>query len=152
MSADQSSLSAKKEALSRETEMYKHAIEEQVSVMKQNAGQVSKKLLVVGAGVAVAYFVGRAIIKRTGKKRKSTNLLLPAHNYTDSTKPTNALVAPAARYETSVASLIKQQIAIFLIGIATQKLQQLLEGSGKENREPIKKNDTTTYTDPIHIH
>jgi hypothetical protein len=64
MSTEPTSLEAKKEALSRETEMYKQAIGEQVNAIKHDAGQVSKKILIAGAGLAVAYFIGRSLMQK----------------------------------------------------------------------------------------
>lgn len=77
---------------------------------------------------------------------------MPAHHTTDyNAGSLHAYTTPAVRHETGIGDLIKQQITIFLIGIATQKLQQFLEGAGKDNREPIRKHDTTR-TEPLYLH
>ncbi len=156
MSTEPTSLEAKKEALSRETEMYKHAIDEQLHALKQDAGNITKKALMVGAGLTVAYFVTRAFIKKkNGKKlpgssRTKAKLLLPAKR--DSHQSALPFTSAQTGHESKshIADLIKQQIAIFLIGIATQKLQEYLNNSRKHDQEPVRNNDTQ-YTETIYI-
>jgi hypothetical protein len=155
MSTEPTSLEAKKEALSRETEMYKHAIGEQVNAIKHDAGQISKKVLIAGAGLAVAFLIGRSLMqkkqsKKIGSSRKKSRLLLPAQGH--SGQPELNFNSDKTEHESKspVADLIKQQIAIFLIGIATQKLQDFLNSQRKNDHEPIRPDDTH-YTEPIYI-
>ena len=157
MSTEPTSLEAKKEALSKETEMYKHAIEEQVNAIKQNAGDVSKKVLMVGAGLTVAYLIARALVKKKkGKKllgnntRSKAKLLLPAKSGSHQTELPFTSVHTGNESKSHIGDLIKQQIAIFLIGIATQKIQDYLQSSRKHDQEPVR-NDDTQYTETIYI-
>lgn len=154
MSTEQTSLSAKKEALSRETEIYKQAIEQQVSVIKQNAGDLTKKVLIVGAGLAAVFLISRTFTKKDHKKlpknSRKAKLFLASQN------PSNQAEFPfvpsnrESESKSPIGDLIKQQIAIFLIGIATQKLQEYLNGPRKTDHEPIRTDDTQ-YTEPIYI-
>jgi hypothetical protein len=41
-------LTARKEELNRETERYKQAIEDQMSVLKEDAGKVTRTALIIG--------------------------------------------------------------------------------------------------------
>lgn len=155
MSTEPTPLEAKKEALSRETEMYKQAIGEQVNALKQDAGKISKKVLIAGAGLAAAYFIGRSLLKKKNTKKlgsspKKSHLLLPAQSH--SSQPEINFNSAKAEHEpkSPIGDLIKQQIAIFLIGIATQKLQDYLNGQRKNDHEPIRTHDTH-YTEPIYI-
>ncbi len=154
MSTEPTSLEAKKEALSRETEMYKQAIGEQVNAMKHDAGQVSKKVLIAGAGLAVAYFIGRSLFSKKNNKllgsNKKSHLLLPPQGYSGQAEPNFNQGRTEHESKSHIADLIKQQIAIFLIGIATQKLQDLLNSQRKKDHEPIRTHDTH-YTEPIYI-
>ncbi len=157
MSTEPTSLEAKKEALSRETEMYKHAIDEQLHTLKQNAGDMTKKALMVGAGLTVAYFVTRAFMrKKNGKKMLGSNVkskakfLLPVKSDSYQTQQPFTSVQTGQESKSHIADLIKQQIAIFLIGIATQKIQDYLNNSRKNDHEPIRTNDTQ-YTETIYI-
>lgn len=157
MSTEPTPLEAKKQALSRETEMYKHAIEEQVHAIKQNAGDMTKKVLMVGAGLTMAYFVTRAFMKnKDGKKllgnraKSKARLLLPAKGSSGQTQLPFTSVTTGHEAKSPIADLIKQQIAIFLIGIATQKLQDYLNSSRKHDQEPVRTDDTQ-YTETIYI-
>lgn len=165
MSNEPTSLEAKKEALNRQTEIYKQAIEEQVSVMKDNAGHVTKRALMVGAGLVASYFLVKAFAKPGKKKLKqlkhSASQKLIGSGSKSSNNSNNQYfiegMSPADRYQQShatkdsgISSLITQQIAIFLIGIATQKLQEFFNNSRRTHTEPISRNDNE-YTEPIYI-
>ncbi len=165
MSTGPTPLEARKEALNRQTELYKQAIEEQVSVMKDNAGQATKKVLIIGASLAASYFLIRAFTK-PGKKnlkqlkhRASQKLLgsgsgqhtTHANQYfIDGMTPANRQQRSKVIKDSGITSLITQQIAIFLIGIATQKLQDMFNNSRRPHTEPISRNDND-YIEPIYI-
>jgi hypothetical protein len=159
MSTEPTSLEAKKEALSRQTEIYKQAIGDQVSILKDNAGQATKRALIIGAGLAASYFLVRAVTKKKTKKnfkqigqRKGQKLLGSGsqhHSGNTAVGYNPAPYQPAAK-ESGISNLITQQIAIFLIGIATQKLQEYFDNSRKKNTEPISRDDKA-YIEPIYI-
>lgn len=154
-SEEQNSLAAKKEALSRQSELYKQAIEEQVNDIKENAGQLSKKALIIGAGVVAGYFLLKVFIKAGNKKvhvpAKTTSYDNKGYIYDSfANGHSKPLMAPAVRTEPLIVSLIKQQIAIFLIGLAKQKIQEALNHFHKENNEPVTDNETK-YIEPIYI-
>lgn len=165
MSNEPTSLEAKKEALNRQTEIYKQAIEEQVSVLKGNAGNATKKVLIIGACLAASYFLVKAFTKPGKKKLKqlkyqATQKLIGSGNehinkynnqyFTDSVSYTDKHRQSGAKKDSAISSLITQQIAIFLIGIATQKLQEFFNNSRRTHTEPISRNDNE-YTKPIYI-
>jgi hypothetical protein len=142
MSTEPTSLEAKKEALSRQTEIYKQAIGEQVNLMKDNAGQTSKRILIIGASLTASYFLIRALTRKNGKKKlkqlkqRTNQKLLGAgnHSYQEGMYASNYNTQPGSHKESNISSLITQQIAIFLIGIAT----------------PISRDDKA-YIEPIYI-
>jgi hypothetical protein len=157
MSTDPTPLEAKKEALSRQTEIYKQAIGEQVNMLKDNAGQATKRVVLIGAGLAAGYFLIKAIARKSGKKKlkrlnpgANQKLIGPGTYYRQNKFAGNNYVQPGARKETNLSGLITQQIAIFLIGIATQKLQEYFDNSRRKNTEPIRRDDKT-YIEPVYI-
>jgi hypothetical protein len=159
MSTEHTSFEAKKEALSRQTEIYKQAIGDQVSILKDNAGQATKRALIIGASLAASYFLVRAVTKKKTKKnlkqisqRKGQKLLGSGrqHYPSDRASGYNPASYPPAAKESGISNLITQQIAIFLIGIATQKLQEYFDNSRKKNTEPISRDDKA-YIEPIYI-
>jgi hypothetical protein len=161
MSTEPTSLEAKKEALSRQTEIYKQAIGEQVSVLKGNAGQATKRAVIIGASLAASYFLIRAISNRKGKKklkplkqRTNQKLLGTGDRRFQKEEYTSGYYAQSGSHKESnisnISGLITQQIAIFLIGIATQKLQEFFDNSRKKNTEPISRDDKA-YIEPVYI-
>ncbi|MDO1447505.1 hypothetical protein Q0590_14650 [Rhodocytophaga aerolata] len=157
MSTESTSLEAKKEALSRQTEIYKQAIGEQVNLLKDNAGQATKRIILIGAGLAAGYFLVKTIANRSGKKKlkqlkpATRQKLIGPGNYAQQTRfAGNSYVQPGSAKETNLTGLITQQIAIFLIGIATQKLQEYFDNSRRKNLEPIRRDDKE-YIEPIYI-
>lgn len=151
MSTDKNSFEARKEALNRTSEIYKQAIDNQVVVIKENAGQVGKTVLLAGAGLAVAYLLIKVFTK-SGNKSKHA---LP-YDYSD----INQLIDQQSRnpslptrvnnQDSPLVNLIKQQIAIFLVGIAKQRLQEALQGFQQEPLTPNQKDDTG-YSKPVYI-
>ena len=123
---------SRKEILHRDTEKYKQAIEEQVDILKQNAGQISKVAIVIGGALAVSYLLVRLF---TRGNRKNKKLGYDAQHH-----PVRATM-PVYREESVFARTIKGYIATFLIALAQQKLQEVVahlkatnaNGDSKEN-------------------
>ena len=105
----------RKEALHRNTEKYKHAIEEQVDILKENAGQISKVALVIGGTLAVSYLLVKLLTRSSRKKRQK-----PYQVKDDEVQ------APYYKEESIIVRTIKGYIATFLIAIAQQKLQEVI--------------------------
>jgi len=105
----------RKATLSRTTEKYKQAIENQVDDLKVNAGKIGKNALIIGGTLVASYLIVRLLVGK-GKSKETAapkeNRYLP--------------VAPVKR-ESSIVSLIKQQIALFLIAIAKEKITKAIE-------------------------
>jgi hypothetical protein len=107
----------RKESLYRNTEKYKQAIEEQVNILKENAGQISKVALVIGGTLTVTYLLVRLLSKK-GKKKEKT--------YFQPSEQTPALTVPHFKEDSIVIRTIKGYIATFLIALAQQKLQEVI--------------------------
>ncbi len=116
------SFSDRKASLKQVTEKYKNAIENQVGDLKENAGKIGRNAMVIGGVLVVGYLVARLI---AGSEKKQVKI--------DENYHPNMPVAPVRR-EFGLVSLIKQQIALFLVAIAKEKLLEAIE--------QIRKNDT----------
>jgi hypothetical protein len=120
---------SRKESLHRNTEKYKQAIEEQVNILKENAGQISKVALVIGGTLTVTYLLVK-ILSRS-RKKKATILYHPGIDQTQ------AITVPRIKEESVIVRTIKGYIATFLIALAQQKLQEVIahykENNAQEN-------------------
>ncbi|MDJ1484022.1 hypothetical protein QNI16_26230 [Cytophagaceae bacterium YF14B1] len=117
-----SSIADRKASLNRATEKYKKAIENQVGDLKANAGKIGKNALIIGGTLVAGYLIVRVLVG----KDKTTQLSFE--------KEERNLPAAPVKRESAIVSLIKQQIALFLIAIAKEKLFQAIE--------QLRKNDT----------
>ncbi|MES2733122.1 MAG: hypothetical protein V4714_15345 [Bacteroidota bacterium] len=122
---------SRKESLHRNTEKYKQAIEEQVTILKENAGQISKVALVVGGTLAVSYLLVR-LFTRSRKKEK----VLYASG------PGTVPVQPHYKEESVIVRTIKGYIATFLISLAQQKLQEIIAHYKENDTEGDSKKDS----------
>ena len=113
---DRKSIADRKWALGQSTKKYKLAIEEQLGGLKANAGKIGKNTLVIGGVLLVSYLIVRALAK---EKKPGKGLV---------TQPERHLPATAVvRRESTIVNMIKQQIALFLIAIAKQKITEVIE-------------------------
>ncbi len=135
-------LTARKEELNRETERYKQAIEDQVSVLKQDAGKVTRTALIVGGAALGTYFIGRAIVNRKKKKRaKELMYTSPSahYNYNPNlpvlTSNFPATTPRSRKSGNPVVNLITKQIALFLVAIAKQRIMAAIDRNGKHDHE-----------------
>lgn len=130
-------LTVRKEELSRTTERYKQAIEDQVTILKHDAGKVTRTALIVGGAAFGTYLVARAIANRKKKKRQANEIMYPypsAHSHG---------VATPTKSASPMGNLIKRQIALFLIAIAKKQIVKAIERTGKHDNEH--------YTKPVTI-
>ncbi len=133
-------LTARKEELNRETERYKQAIEDQMSVLKEDAGKVTRTALLIGGAALGTYLVGRAIVNRKKKKRAQNHLMQPYPYPTGlHTTSLQSISVPASQQRQSnpnpVVSLITKQIAVFLVAMAKQSIMAAIERGKHEPRQ-----------------
>jgi len=134
-------LTARKEELNRETERYKQAIEDQMSVLKQDAGKVTRTALIIGGAALGTYFIGRAIVNRKKKKRAQNHLMnpypYPTGLHTTSLQSINLpAVSQSKRSNPNpVVSLITKQLAVFLVAMAKQSIMAAIERGKHEPRQ-----------------
>jgi hypothetical protein len=135
-------LLARKEELNRETERYKQAIEDQMSVLKQDAGKVTRTALIIGGAALGTYLVGRAIVNRKKKKRAQNELKYPYPYPTGlHTTSLHSISVPAISQQSKrsnpnpVVSLITKQLAVFLVAMAKQSIMAAIERGKHEPRQ-----------------
>jgi hypothetical protein len=117
------SIADRKAKLSLTTEKYKKAIENQVDDLKANAGKIGKNALIIGGTLVISYALVKLLVGRNKTPKApgpEENRYLP--------------VAPVKR-ESGIVSLIKQQIALFLIAIAKEKIIQAIEQLRKNDSQ-----------------
>lgn len=143
-SAQTSPLTARREELSRNTELYKQAIEDQVSNLKQDAGKVGRVALGVGGAALATYLVARAIKSRTAKrKQKQQNqpsgymhpYQIASAAYAAPSLASAPVTKTVPKVASPVSSLIKQQITLFLGAVARKAITQAIERIGKNDTQ-----------------
>ncbi|MCU0352176.1 MAG: hypothetical protein MUD08_00325 [Cytophagales bacterium] len=113
------SLADRKAAVSRTTERYKKAIESEVDGLKENAGRIGKNALIITGALLASYLVVRLLVGKGKEKPKSKHTISADEN--------RYLPVAPARRESTIVSLIKQQIALFLIAIAKEQIAKAIE-------------------------
>lgn len=116
---DKRSIADRKAALSQSAGKYRLAIKEQAGGLKANAGRIGKNTLVIGGVLLASYLVVRML----AKERKPKN----------AAQPGGYLPAAPVRRESTVVAMIKQQIALFLIAIAKQKITEVIAQLRKDD-------------------
>lgn len=110
-------IAAQKTSLKRSAEDYKSALSNQIEHIKANAAQYGKTILIVGGVIFVTYKLIRMLSSRDEDEVevKVMGGAYPAPVYTGS------------RGGRSIFDMIKEQIALFIIAIAKEKLVKYLE-------------------------
>ncbi len=109
-----------REGLMQTNTQYQHALEGQFSDLKSQAESWMKGAAVVGGVIFVGYSFYKVFIEKDDESEKSTEepkvALTPVHN----------------KNESSIVRMIKESIALFLIEIAKEKIQQFLQSLESE--------------------
>ena len=109
--------------LMRSNVEYQEALEDQLSGLKKDAESWMKGAAIVGGMIFVGYSIYKLFMEKeeTEEVQENEGVLTP--------------VPVQDKSESSVVRMIKESIALFLIGIAKQKIQEFLQNleSGHEN-------------------
>jgi len=106
---------SKREELENANDKFKNALESQLGELKNNFDKVGKSALIVGGGLLGAYLLSTAITgsgkkkAKSGKKDKLKNVDLPSKG------------------ENLLASTLKEQAIVFLLGVAAERLASFLK-------------------------
>ena len=99
---------------------YQEALEDQLSGLKKEAENWVKGAAIVGGMIFVGYSIYKLFMEKDDEEEISTQekeaVLTPAHH----------------KSESSIVRMIKESIALFLIGIAKQKIQEFLQNLESE--------------------
>ena len=120
------SLADRKAAVSITTEKYKKAIESEVGGLKENAGRIGKNALIISGALLASYLVVRLLVGKGKDNPKSKQTVAADENR-------HLPVAPARR-ESTIVSMIKQQIALFLVAIAKEQITKAIEQLRKNDK------------------
>lgn len=109
------------------SEQFKAAAKGEVKEFKGNVSKIGNTALIVGTGVLAAYFVYKMFF---GNSKTKMIVRPKEYNY-----PENTVVVQRVEEESTIVKRIKEQIALFLISIAKQKLQEYIDGLGKKSND-----------------
>ncbi|MDN4165727.1 hypothetical protein QWY31_09450 [Cytophagales bacterium LB-30] len=122
-------ISARKSTLKKSSEEYRKTLEGQFNSLKDNAEKWGKTVVIVGLSMFVVYKLVRALAGSDEAEEriilKSEGTPYPVPTYTE------------RRY--SIFDTIKEQIALFLIAIAREKLMKYLESLENESKDVTRK-------------
>ncbi|MFN6944334.1 MAG: hypothetical protein ACK4ND_05265 [Cytophagaceae bacterium] len=104
-----------KETLSRRTKLYEAALTDELDDLKEDIKGIGTKALLIGGGALVAYFVFKKIFSKKGKKEKGPQKVV----YAD---PNTQMIVQQPKEESAIVKMIKEHIALFIIGIVKEKL------------------------------
>lgn len=119
-----SSFAEKRSFLENRSERFKSAAKGEVLQFKGNISKIGKTALIVGSGVLATYLLYKMFF---GKKEVQT-IVQPQ----SVVRPENTVVVQRVEEDSNLVKRIKEQIALFLISIAKQKLQEYIEGLGQK--------------------
>lgn len=111
--------------LESRSENFKSAAKGEVNVFKGKMSKVGKSALIVGVGVLGTYF----LYKMFFGKKEIQSFVQPQNM----ASPDNKIVIQQVDNGSPLVNRIKEQIALFLISIAKQKLQEYIDGLGKKS-------------------
>ena len=99
---------------------YQEALEDQLTALKQEAESWLKGAAIIGGIIFVGYSFYKLFMEKDEKEEIPTQeneaTLTPVHN----------------KSESSIVRMIRESIALFLIGIAKQKIQEFLQNLESE--------------------
>ncbi len=122
-------MSNKKEQLKNSDQALKKSLEEQLSDLKENFGDAGKNALWIGGGLAVAFGLMKLLSGEKKKKRAKKITIQQAEKVPE----TEATEAP--KKENLMSSALKEQLIVFLLGIATERLTKFLSELDTEKVE-----------------
>ncbi|OEK03140.1 hypothetical protein BFP97_17145 [Roseivirga sp. 4D4] len=106
---------SKREELENANDKFKNALESQLGELKNNFDKVGKSALIVGGGLLGAYLLSTVITGGGNKKLKKGKKEKPKK------------VEMPAKGENLLASTLKEQAIVFLLGIAAERLASFLK-------------------------
>ncbi len=130
-----------KTALLKQSEQHREGIEQEVRELSDRTEKFLTNALIIGGTLAASYLVVRMITgsPKSGKSsRKKKTLLASAPDSEAAEESSPGIVS-------QVGTALASQAAIFLLGIAKQKLADYIESAFSE--KPVENNERSTNTE-----
>ncbi len=124
-------MSSKKEALKNSSKALKQSLEDQISDLKENFGDAGKNALWIGGGLITAYALTK-LLTRSKKKKKAKKITIQPVEVEPTVE--NPREKPE-KTEGLLSSTVKEQLIIFLLGIATERLTKFLSELETEDEQ-----------------
>ncbi|HEX8549010.1 MAG TPA: hypothetical protein VF691_18740 [Cytophagaceae bacterium] len=105
--------------LEKENELYKHALESQLSLFASKAKKTGAVSLAVGGALFVGYFIFKKYLKSNKKKLAKPPV---------GVAPTQ-IVLKHPKQESAIAKMIKEQIAIFIMAVLKKKVDSYIKAA-----------------------
>jgi len=112
---------SRKEELQQANKKIKNSIDAQLNDLKQNVDKIGKGALIIGGGLLGAYVLTQTLTK-SDKTKKSKRVKIAKR---ESSQPKDNLLM----------STVKEQVFIFVLGLAAQKLTSFLNELDKDGKE-----------------
>jgi len=113
-------LENQKQHLERESELYRLALENQLSKLGTKAKKTGTATLAVGGALFIGYFIFKKYLKSNKKKLANP----PKYGVAPS-----QVVLKHPKKESVIAKMIKEQIAIFLMAMLKKKVDSFIKAS-----------------------
>jgi hypothetical protein len=113
-----------REHFSAQSKKYQELIDEQISRFRENTSLAGKVVLIAGATLLAGYLIGRALFSKPKSDAYRRNTGISGEQL------------PVSRFSAShpLMKLFWESITVFLLSIARQKLQELLNRPHEESR------------------
>jgi len=118
-------MSNRKKELQNSNNALKESLEHQLENLKGNFDEIGKNALWIGGGLVGAYSIIRLL--NSSKKKNKTKVPVNPAQVTVKKKRSKFL-----KGDNLLSSTVKEQVIIFLLGVATQKLTKFLSELEKE--------------------
>ncbi|HEY8399975.1 MAG TPA: hypothetical protein VIK89_01865 [Cytophagaceae bacterium] len=115
---DYNEIGKEKKALMVTSQTHKLAMEQELARLAEKAKKVSTTALIIGGTALAVYFIGKFFFSGRGKKKIVVGK-----------KPATELMIAKPKEESAIVRMIKEQIALFLIALAKEKLTALIKAA-----------------------
>ena len=115
-------MSSKKEQLENSNKALRDSLDAQISNLKDKFGDAGKNALLIGGGLVTVYAVVK-MLSKSKKKKKAKKVLI---QQTEPSKKEVVVSNPVPKRSNMLTDTVKEQLIIFLLGIAAERLGKFL--------------------------
>jgi hypothetical protein len=124
----------KKELLARQTEQYKHRLQEEFKSMTQNTEKIVTNAIIIGGTLAITYVIARQFFKTKSKRKAKKFKVVNADPEQRSSTPLERDEEPGL--VSQIGSALAAQATVFLLSLAKDKLSAYLQSQFEKEAEP----------------